>query len=257
MNLWTEPHIADIEKQIRWEMSGVERGVDRVRSQMQDQGVGDSEVGMKIMRRVVPPLIALITEAQAEASEAIDKRGRPLLWWWLILTLPADQLAVITLKATLTEKPRDFTLAMSVSKVASVISRITWTQVDYARWKEAQGEKAPEDNQYQHYLRRTKVPDAKSFKRFSERIQRVRLEKWDHDAGVVFGAKLIALLAEAAPDWFEISTTRLRGSILTEKQLVMTDAARDAILDLTEQSELSRPMLLPMITPPADWRIAA
>jgi hypothetical protein len=253
----TEPHIADIEGQIRWEMSGVERGVQRARAQMAEQKVGDSEVGMKLMRRVVPPLIASIKAAQAEASEGVanPKRGRPQLWWWLILLLPADQLAVITLKAALTEKPRDFTLAMAVTKVANAISALAWTQVDYELWREAQGEKDPLDNEFLHYLRRVKQPDAKSFKKFSERIQRQKIERWDHEAGIQFGVKLISLLVEAAPDWFEIKVGRLKGG-RTENQLVMREAAKEAILDLTEQTELSRPMLLPMIVPPADWRIA-
>lgn len=257
MNLWNEPHIADIEGQIRWEMSGVERGVQRAREQMAEQNVGDSDVGVKLMRRVVPPLIEKIEEAQAEASAAIAavKRGPPHLWWWLIPMLPADQLAVITLKAALSEKPRDFTLAMSVTSVACRINSAVWTQLDYETWREEQGEKDPEDNQFLHYLRRVKQPDVKTFKKFSERIQWQKIEKWDAETGIVFGVKLIALLCKAAPDWFETKVGRLKGG-KSEAQLVLMDAVKETIFDLTEQTELSRPMLLPMITPPADWRIA-
>jgi hypothetical protein len=257
MDFRQPPHLSDIDAQIRWEMSGVERGVDRARDQMNDQKVGDSEVGMKLMRRVVPPLIEKIKAAQAEASEAVanPKRGRPQFWWWLILLLPADQLAVITLKGALNERPREFTFNFPVVRVANNIARAAWTQLDYELWREAQGEKDPGDNEFLHYLRRTKQPDVKSFKKFSEKIARKKIERWDFDTGIVFGVKLIELLCAAAPDWFSVKTNRLRGG-RTENQLVMSEDAKETIYSLTEQTELSRPMLLPMIIPPADWRIA-
>jgi hypothetical protein len=255
---WHTPPIAEIEEQIRWEMSGVERGAKRVRDQMAEQKVGEGEVGLKLMRRVAPSLIERITAAQEEAKAGLasTKRGRPPQWWWLILSLPADQLAVITLKMVLNEKPRDFTFHMPVVNIAANISRATWTQVDYERWKEAEGEKDPEDNEFLHYLRRVKQVDEKSFKKFSERIQRQKLEKWDHPTGLNFGVKMVDLLTEAAPDWFSVETNRLRGGRM-EAQLIMSEEAKESIADITEQSELNRPMLLPMITPPADWRVAA
>lgn len=44
---WSNPHIADIEEQIRWEMVGVERGVERAREAFEDRAIADGEIGSK------------------------------------------------------------------------------------------------------------------------------------------------------------------------------------------------------------------
>jgi len=247
------PHISEIENQIRWEMSGIERGAQRVREQMQSQDVGDGEAGVKIARRIAPALVDKIREAQRQAADGIAaaKRGKPILWWWLIVLLEPEKLAVITLKGVLSEKPRDFTFNPAVSAAAAIISANAHTQIDYESWK---GDEANE-SEFLTYLRANKVVDAKSFKRYSDRIKRQRMEKWDHKVGISFGAKLIELLTEAAPDWFSVSTNRLKGGRY-EAQIVFSEEAKEAIADIWEQTELSRPMLLPMVCPPADWRIA-
>src|SRR5437016_4783545 len=102
-------------------MSGVERGAQRAREAMDTQSLGDGDVGLKLMRHVAPQLIKAIEAAQAEAQEGLANagRGRPVHWWWLILSLPADKLAVVTLKAVFNEKPREFTFHMPVSSVAA------------------------------------------------------------------------------------------------------------------------------------------
>jgi hypothetical protein len=207
------------------------------------------------MRHVAPRLIKAIEAAQAEAQEGLANagRGRPVHWWWLILSLPADKLAVVTLKAVFNEKPREFTFHMPVSNVAAKISRMCWDQLDYETWKEQQADVPPAENEFLLFLRTNKTVDAKSFKRFSDRIQRQRIEKWDHKAGLIFGCKLVDLLAASVPEWFEVKTNRLRGGRM-ELQLMLSEEAKNTLADIAEQCELSRPMLLPMTCPPAEWR---
>jgi hypothetical protein len=249
---WHTPGIAEIEEEIRWELQGVERGAQRVRETMQEQKVGDSEVGLKLMRKVAPKLVEAIKAAKKEAIKGIAAggRGRPQAWWWVITLFKPEQLAVLLLKCIFSEKPREFTFNIPVVNVASKVSRYARVQLDFETWKKE------EDDEFQEFLRSTKTIDERSFRKFSERIKRQRLEKWDPKVGIQFGTKLIELLTEAAPEWFRIETNRLKGGRL-ETQIVLTEGAKETLADLTERSELSRPMLLPMIIPPADWRLAA
>jgi hypothetical protein len=264
----TEPHIADIEKQIRWEMHGVERGAERVREAMAEaKHLGDTDVGMKLIAKVAPKLIGKIREAQTEATLGVNsgKRGAPQQWWWLILTIDAEQLAVIVLKSLFTQSPREFTFNLSVTSVANAISKHSHTQIDYEEWKATEKEKAREAakagdedhvDQHMRFLRSTKQLDHRAWAKFTARIQRVRKEKWPIDAGVQFGAKMVDLLCEAVPDWFSVQDNRLKGG-QHEKAIVFSDEAKLTMADLMERNEVSRPMLLPMICPPAPWRRAS
>lgn len=244
-------------------MHGIERGVERIRKAMDEANhLGDTDVGMKLITRVAPPLITKIKEAQAEATQGVTngKRGAPVQWWWLILTIDAEQLAAITLKSVFTQSPREFTFNLAVTTVANAISKVAQTQIDYETWKEEERRKAKEDKDYvdQHmrFLRSTKQIDQKAFAKFSARIERQRAEKWTKEAGVSFGVKLLQLLCDALPDWFSVGEGHLKGG-RTEKQIQFSDQAKEMMADLIERNELSRPMLLPMICPPAPWQCAS
>lgn len=259
--LWTVPHLVDIDRQIRWEMQGVERGAERVRKQMEDQKLGDSEVGLALAQRVAPRLIEAIEAAQdiAVAGTTSGKRGRPQGWWYLIGLLSSDKLAVITLKSVFGHKPRDFTFHHSLTGLAAGINRHIHTQLDYDIWKEAEGEKSDFENKFLHLMRRLKNKEArideKRFRKFSEKIERTRLERWETSEGIQFGVKLVQLLVESVPEWFSIAIKRLKGGRM-ETQLVFSQEAIETIADVSERNELSRPMLLPTIIPPADWKVS-
>lgn len=122
--IWHTPEIWTIEDQIRWEMEATERGVTRAREQMDKQTVGEGDVGLRLLRRVLPPFIERIKVATAEAQEGItaETRGRPQLWWWMIQMLEPDVIAVIALKSLLALTPREFTFNRPVTGAANTIS---------------------------------------------------------------------------------------------------------------------------------------
>lgn len=254
---WHTPHIADIEAQIRWEMEAVQRGVERAREAAKVQQVADTDVGTSVMRRLVPALAARIKAKQEEAQAAIlaAQRGRPQLWWWMVQMLDAESLAVITIRTLFTATPRDLTFNRPITYVARNINRSVVLEVEYSDWKVEQQKLPKDQNLFLKFLRSTKQVDAKAFKRFSEKYQIKRDQKWDMSTGITFGVWLLNELAETAPDWFSIKTVRTRTG-LSEVQFAFSEEAKERICDLTEQSELNRPLNLPMTCPPADWRLA-
>lgn len=254
---WHTPHISDVQDQIEWELAAVQRGVERVREQMEARDLSDTDVGTVVMRRLMPRYLSALRAATITAQEAVSSgtKGRPELWWWMILMLTPEQLAVIVLKAVFSDSPREFTFNRPVTGVAASISRDILLQLEFEDWQEAEKGKPKEENQFLKFLRSTKQVDPKSFKKFSEKLGLKRAKRWERKEGIIFGTKLLVLLCEAAPDWFEIKSCRVRGG-QSEYQIALSDEAKEAIGDLTEQTELNRPLLLPMIQPPADWRIA-
>lgn len=248
--IWHSPTVADIEAQKHWELEGVERGVRKVREEIDQQRVGDSQIGSALARRVVPKLIVQIEAAQAEAERelAAGGKGRPSPWWYQILLLPADKLAVITIKKCLSFRPKDFTFNPTLTNLAHDVARGVLDQLEYEDWRKA--DKKTVDRFFDNYQL-----TPRNLKRLREKMGEKREALWDTGTGVQFGVKLITLLADAMPEWFKIEQVRLRGGRF-EYQLTITEAARDVLLQLAEQSELSQPSLMPMICPPAPWRYA-
>lgn len=251
---WHTPSLGDIEEQKHWELQGVERGVRRVRAELEGQKVSDSQLGAALAQRAAPQLITKIEEAQAAAEKGLadamsGKTGRPSPWWYQVLMLPADKLAVITIKNVLAFQPRDFTFNPPLTGLASDINRSLLDQLEYEDWRGA--DKQAVDRYFEkHRL------TPRNLKRLRERLELKRQERWDTPTGIQFGVVLLTMLSEAVPDWFKIEQARLRGG-RWEYQFILTEAAREVLFKISEQSELSQPALMPMIVPPADWRIAA
>lgn len=247
---WHVPDLAEIEEQKHWELEGVERGVRKVRAEIEAQNVGDSQLGSALVARTAPRLIERIIAAQKEAEAALAaSTSRPMPWWYMILMLPADKLAVITIKKAMSFRPRDFTLCPALTGLASDISRSILDQLEYEDWREE--DKKRVDRFFENYNL-----NARNLKRLRERMAVKREQRWDNATGVQFGTHLLTLLCEAVPEWFAIEQARLRGG-RWEYQFVFTEAAREALFKMGEQSELSQPSLMPMICQPDDWRIAA
>lgn len=253
---WHTPTASDIEDQKHWELAGVERGVRRVRDEIDGQKVADSKLGSALAQRAVPRLIRELQSAQAEAEEGLagmaGKRGRVTPWWYMMLMLPADKLAVITVKKVMSFQPREFTFNPALTGLASDINNAIRDQLDYEDWRsESKDAKATIDRYFEkHRL------TPRNLKRLRERLDKKREDRWDTPTGVQFGVVLLNRLVAAVPDWFSIESNRLRGGRY-EYQLVFSEAAREALFRMSEQCELSQPALMPMICPPADWRIAA
>lgn len=252
-NLWREPSASDIEAQKHWELDGVERGVRRVRAEIEGQRVGDSLLGSALSQQVLPPFIKQIAAAQKVAEDGLvlcaSGKSKPTPWWYLILMLPADKLAVITIKRVLSATPRDFTFNRPLTGLASDIHRTILDQLDYEDWRKE--DKAGVDRFFNNY-----ELTPRNLKRLRERLDRKRQERWDQTTGIQFAVILLTLLCQAKPEWFAIEQARLRGG-RWEYQLVITEDGRDTLFKLSEQCELSQPLLMPMICQPADWRVAA
>lgn len=251
---WHTPDLHEIEQQKHWELDGVESGVRKVRDDLDSQRVADSELGSVLQQRAVPALITKIKAAQAEAVAGVKAggRGRPSPWWYLILLFKPETLAVITVKKALSFLPRDFTFNPALTGLASDINVALRDQCDYEEWRsEGKHEREVVDRFFKNY-----DMNARNLKRLREKTGRKREERWTRDDGINFGVRLLTLLTEAVPDWFKIDQQRLRGGRY-EYQFIFTDEAKEALFRIGQQCELSRPSLLPMIVPPADWKVAA
>lgn len=250
------PTMVEAEKE--WELVGVRAGAERFRREMDRSALSETKVGVKISRLIMPALVDKVLSAQAEAHEAMGhpKRGRPVDWWFLITLLPADVLSVITLKTIFNATAHEFASERTVTSVALAISRLVQTQIEFDAWKarEAAAKKADPQHYstFDEFCRITTTVNVKAYQRYASRVELLRAERWTNEMSLGFGCKLIALLIEAKPDWFLLDTRRVRGFHL-QRVLRLSDECWAHLAELTEQCEVSDPVYLPMIYPPAPW----
>lgn len=256
-----QPTEEDIEKQIRFELKCVEEGARKVREQLLADGPGGSKVGQKLMRKVMKPLVRVLAEAKQEAIDGMAKKspGRNPEWWTKIMVIDHHKLAVIILNSVFNAKPREGTSAYPISRIALSISNAVYHQIDYDNWEKEQRELKKETGEFTDLDKlsfHAKHVDQKTWRRFQEKIDRVKTQKWTHEQGMVFGVTCIDFLVRAKPEWFHVKTNPIQGGRF-ETQLVLTEECRSVMFDLIEQEELTSPRLLPTIIPPAPWRKAA
>ena len=255
------PRIQDIERQIRWEHSRVQKAVEAAAEAAKDATLADVGPGMQIMREVLPGLTRAIQALQKEALDKVANhtRGMAAVWWLPIQTLKAEKLAVLALRAALSVRPTDGTMHKPMRTVAMSLAQTIRHQIDYEAWeaKEKEANKEARKNGESRlnllWLLETHYPtrNVKSWVRWRDKWQIATTTDWDSGLKLQIGDLLLSLLVKEGKGWFEERLIGKRGK--TERTLCLSDEAVLAIKDMTTEEGLSRPNRAPMICPPKPW----
>jgi hypothetical protein len=95
----------------------------------------------------------------------------------------------------------------------------------------------------------------RAWTRFASRLDGARSARWDDATRASVGGVLAHAVAEGAPKWFELA--RLGDDpreAFRPMCLALTDYAVERMADVEARSEVSRPLMLPMLIPPSPWR---
>lgn len=261
-----EERLRQIEKQQRWELESVERGINRYRALVADADLADTTPGMQLMGTILNGLIPAIREAQEEAVASIttSRAGRRQPWAGPILMLEAEKLAVITARSAMSTEQRT---RPSATSLANRIGTEIKQQIEFDRWKAAQNAAAeaarkagePWLNHYRLMLSRSKTIDSRAARRWMQKGEAYEKEDWSTATKLHIGGKLLTLLVEHGGGAFEfemVASTRGR-TRSTECQVHLTDLAKQFVASRHAESELTRPWLLPMKCPPKEWKETA
>lgn len=255
----------DIQRQIAWEIESVERGVQRYREAQSDGTVADSNPGQEMLSRIMRPLVIAIKAAQEEAIAGISApKGRPSTWWWPILLLSAEKMAVITARVPLQCIGSGlYATGMAATAAAVMIASQIKTEREFELWREAQGRREKEAktrgdkavNLYKLMLGRVKKVDARTASKWMRQSKQLDRIEWTTEMKVHVGMKLLALLIEHSGGFFDVGKyKKVTGRRLqTVKLIVLTDEAKEFLYRRHAQNELTRPWLMPMLVPPVPW----
>lgn len=251
------PTERELEEQARFEVEGFNEGVERYRDAIANRDLTELTAGQKLLLEIVEPLSAAIAKARAEAVASIAKQGggdrQP--WAWPIqLVEDPSRLAVITLGCVLSmpriERDED-TIRLSmhgipVTTMARHIASAIKMQVQYDTWAEG--------NEALDRKLRAKFPmlHRNVWRRWRVKVNALREEDWAPSVEAAVGAHLIHLLVQTAPTRFRVEHQSVRGKAAAH--LVISDETIELIDDVTTRAEVARPLLMPMICEPLDWR---
>jgi hypothetical protein len=260
----SEEAIRLIEKQQRWEIESVDRGVRRYREMLAKATENDAEAdlppGQKMMVAIIKELVPAIRELQETAAERWRNGERPFSWGMQIMCLEAEKIAVIAARTALSFSRQE----RLVPQLAVAIANRIREQRNFELWQDVEREKVKKAkeagtsavNLVDVMKRSVKAVDARTVRKWIKKAEDFDKVEWTTEEKIHLGVLIVRLLAERGGGWFEIRnvSSHNKGRITTEQRLVLSDAAREFIAYHHAQSELTRPWLLPMLCPPNPWR---
>jgi hypothetical protein len=243
-----------IEAEARWEVEGINRAVARYREAAKHKTPAELPSGQALLRELVGPLSEAIRQAQAKAAEEHASAGRPAPHGWAIQLLEADQLAVITVATAL--RPDRSGDAIPLTNMASMIGSAVRLQVEFDRWVDAK-DGTPPDASADRFLRKllAKQPEraTRLWPKWRRKVVETREAPWSASLRISLGCALLRLLVDTAPSRFSIDTRVITGN-RTQAVLQVSDETLTELQQREARAEVARPLLLPMIVPPNEWK---
>src|SRR6202040_2658924 len=96
----TDIPLEAIERQRRWEMESVTRGITRYREAVEAASLADTDAGQRMLVDIMSNVVPAIEAAQEEALAGIARlSGRWPEWWFPIMSLDAHKMAFIAARS--------------------------------------------------------------------------------------------------------------------------------------------------------------
>lgn len=250
------------EDQKLWEVEAVERGIRRYRNELNKAlSIGDEAAtppGTKMMLAIIGHLTEAIERAQVEAETHTESRGVLPAWVLPIKCLSAEKWAYITARTVMsfgrTERP--------VLQVALAIAAAGKNEKEFENFKKAEDERAGREpgyvSLYDRMARKISTFSPRTVRKWMLKCQQFEKAEWSKQMRLITGSKLIDILvSDDGGGWFEKSIDQrvVRGIVTTSYVVRPTKLTREYLDYHHAQSELTRPWMLPMLSPPNDWML--
>lgn len=247
--------IVEIEKQIAWENHAIQEGVKRYRAMIRSSPLADTPAGRVATEDMLKGLIPEIQSRQEQLRKTVT--ASPMTASMLpLLMLPADELGLITVRQMLGSHDGGSgkaALAPVCLEVAHGVSR----QIEYRLWEINEAEKVaenPERTNMFDLLKKWKPnPRTKEWAFWKRKVETIESFQLTTSERMRLGAELIYLAVAHGGGWFETDTVWSRRR--STHVLRLTEVALAAISDINARLEVMQPVNMPMICPPAPWKL--
>lgn len=258
-------HAHSISEQANWEVASVARGVARYREYAAGKQAYELSSGRAVLVETVGAVSAgLSSRLDEEAGRVV---GKPPPWGPVLLAFDPEVLAVITVSVAMRYGPSVIAARhLTIPRFSNLVCSALRDQLDHDAFVSEQAAAAkaqgrgnhpePADKLLRRFRRMNPSANGRAWRRFAERIERSKAEEWPEAMCFQIGAVLADSLAAAVPKWFTLEQAGDGPKNRRPMCLTMTPWALDRMTDCEVRAEVARPLLLPMLCPPNDWRYA-
>lgn len=248
----------DHDRQIMQEMAGVEEGVNKFRSSLEEGSLkmADTPAGRRIFDEMMNQLIPAIRADQEFSIDGIANAGKGVrpVWWWYINFISPEKLAYITIRSIMAVRVSNDTAGRKATHICMEIGTAIKQQIEFEMWLK-EGKRIADETGGSN-LRARLVRTAKNFNQrqwgnWCRRIESIETLDWRRDVRIHIGAKLLELAIVNTGGFFELRYVHKRGK--TERNVFLSDESRMMIEDINSRVEVMQPVLKPMLVPPRPW----
>jgi DNA-directed RNA polymerase len=267
----TRQREAEIERQRQWEEEAVEAGIRRYREEVYNQAIADTSPGQKIIREVMKTFVKFLRDLQDAEREGYYKpAGATEKWVLLLEMLSPEELAFLTLRAVLSERPSPEKHARTLSDCARALGSMIELQVAFeiaketvrAEKREAKALGKPYEDAIEKMKRTNKHVEPRSFINMQKAYAKFAQAPWPSGLRQELGGKLIEHMVDCTEGaYFTLGKSyttivaRKAGKVArkTPRVIWLTDKARELIEDQHARMEIMTPLRRPMLCPPRPW----
>jgi DNA-directed RNA polymerase len=256
------PTEAQIKGQILWENAAIEAGIRRYRAELRDRALADTSPGQKIIRQIMGEFVPYITDMQAVIREGLLGPGQPQDWRWLILLLPAEKLAFLTLHAVMSERVSTDEHLRTLTGCARSLTATIEQEVAFQSWvdeerenkREAKKLGKPYRDLYEAMRRSVKTVNNRAFTKWMSRLDRLWRQGWDERDKFKLGSALIKYMVEHSGGHFALDLQPRSGK--WQVVIKLSPEAYAIIEDAHARAEVMCPTRRPTLCQPDPWRWA-
>ena len=271
------PTIAQIERQIRWEVYAVERGKKEFGRKWQDafsikrgdqvlsakSGLADTSAGQRIIHELLDKLTPSIAKAQFTLLHDLETVGRAFNWMFLFTLLDASTVSYLTLRAALScfKNGSGRELDRVATTTATQLAAAMELEVEFRSWRTEelfQIRSARKTGEvYRSLCARVCQAvkgsnSARTWKRWRTRLDTLSRQKWAVIDKSQLGMNCLHLLVETCPDYFQMVNVHVNGG-KTRRHLRLSDKVLTIIEDHNARAEVMHPIDRPMLCRPKQW----
>ena len=252
------------QEQERLERDSIQRGIERYvsnqeREDKRGRGMDNPVVDRvlrKVIRRVIPDVVALQERGLQHNREVVAKGGKEKNWGWRVNLLDPQALAYIAVKTVIATRYGEASLQHHAIRIGGMVQCEYWWN-EARKLEKARVKDTGEFNRIDMLKRTVREVNPKAIRRWMRKLDDLTTQKWTPGERAHLGTVLLEAILPHMEDIFTLKVVRTKRGRThrMESTIKMTEEFLELLHEQHMAAAVLRPWVLPMVIPPTDWRM--